>query len=278
MKNKRLIARLDVKNDALVKGIHLEGLRALGSPKSFAELYYQEGVDEILYMDVVASLYGRNGLLDLVKETAKNIFVPMTVGGGIRALDDVGRLLDSGADKVCINTAAVKNPELISEIAYKYGASTLVVAIEAINVDGKYQAFIDNGREYTGLDVVEWAKQVEALGAGEVLLTSVDREGTGKGFDYELITQVQKVVNLPMIIHGGAGCSQDIEEAYQEHDVDAVCVASLLHYNSIKHLSNQDDIQGNTAFLKSGMGKSAIQDVSVHELKDMLKQKNISIR
>lgn len=278
MKNKRLIARLDVKNDALVKGIHLEGLRALGSPKSFAELYYQEGVDEILYMDVVASLYGRNGLLDLVKETAKNIFVPMTVGGGIRTLDDVGRLLDSGADKVCINTAAVKNPELISEIAYKYGASTLVVAIEAINVDGKYQAFIDNGREYTGLDVVEWAKQVEALGAGEVLLTSVDREGTGKGFDYELITQVQKVVNLPMIIHGGAGCSQDIEEAYQKHDVDAVCVASLLHYNSIKHLSNQDDVQGNTAFLKSGMGKSAIRDVSVHELKDMLKQKNISIR
>lgn len=278
MKTKRLIARLDVKNNALVKGIHLEGLRALGSPRQFAELYYNQGIDEIVYMDVVASLYGRNGLLDLVKETAKNIFVPLTVGGGIRTLDDVGRLLDSGADKVCINTAAVKNPELISDIANKYGASTLVVAIEAIMVGNKYEAFIDNGREQTGLDVVEWAQQIENLGAGELLLTSVDQEGTGKGFDFELISQIQRVVKIPMIIHGGAGGFEDIAEAYQKYDVDAVCVASLFHYNSIQHFSNPDDIQGNTSFLKSEKGRLATRGVAVNELKDALKQKNITIR
>lgn len=275
MINKRIIAKLDVKNDALVKGIHLEGLRVLGSPKDFAEKYYNDGVDEIIYMDVVASLYGRNGLVTLVKETSKNIFVPLTVGGGIRSLEDVKELLASGADKVCINTAAVKTPSFISEIAEIYGSSTVVVAIEAINVDGEFQVFIDNGREYTGLNVLEWALKVESLGAGEILLTSVDQEGTGRGLDYELISEIQGKVSIPLVVHGGLGKMNDVFEAFSDHNLDAVCAASLFHYDAIKTLVGSR-VMGNTSFLESKGTKSNLEALSIVELK--LKLKSLGVR
>jgi cyclase len=279
MKNKRVIARLDVKNNSLVKGIHLEGLRVLGRPELFAGKYYIDGIDEILYMDVVASLYGRNGLLDLVKQTAKNIFVPLTVGGGIRTIEDVRLLLASGADKVCINTAAVKNKYLISDISKKYGSSTLVVAIEAIKVDGQYMIFIDNGREYTGISAVDWAQEIEALGAGEILLTSVDQEGTGSGLDYELISQIQAVTSVPLIAHGGVGCANDFYEAFFTHHVDAVCAASIFHYNALSEFKySTQDVQGNTSFLTSRAVKPNIQDISIIELKNELKQRGVLTR
>ncbi len=279
MKNKRVIARLDVKNNALVKGIHLEGLRVLGRPEIFAKKYYEDGVDEILYMDVVASLYGRNSLLDLVKETAKNIFVPLTVGGGIRKIEDVSLLLASGADKVCINTAAVKNRALITKIANQFGSSTLVVAIEAIKTDGQYMIFIDNGREHTGINAVEWAQQVEALGAGEILLTSVDKEGTGSGLDYELINQIQAVTSLPLIAHGGVGRARDVHEAFSMHHVDAICAASIFHYNAAQELKDSiHGVQGNTSFVRSGATKSNIQAISIKDLKSELKSKGVFTR
>jgi imidazole glycerol-phosphate synthase subunit HisF len=175
MKNLRVIARLDIKGPNLVKGIHLEGLRVLGKPEDFARYYYEHGADELFYQDVVASLYERNSLQEIISATAKRSFIPLTVGGGIRTTRDIRDVLRAGADKVAINTAAVRNPEFIREAARKFGSSTIVVAIEAIKQpDGKYQAFVDNGREHTGLEVYEWAQKIEELGAGEIVITSVD--------------------------------------------------------------------------------------------------------
>lgn len=277
MKYKRVIARLDIKNNALVKGVHLEGLRVLGDPKEFAKNYSDSGIDEIIYMDVVASLYGRNGLLDLVKKTAEDVFVPLTVGGGIRSIEDVSQLLKSGADKVCINTAAVKTPHLISDIATIFGSSTLIVAIEAIKTDGKYMVFIDNGREYTGLDAIEWAQSVEKLGAGEILLTSVDKEGTKTGFDYELIDSIKKVTTLPLIIHGGMGSSSDAVELFKKHDIDAVCASSIFHYNMLEiSTSVSQDTFGNKHFIQNKT--SNYKGESICEVKTNLLENNISVR
>ena len=184
MNNKRIIPRLDIKGPNLVKGIHLEGLRVLGKPEDFAKLYYDQGADELIYQDTVASLYKRNSLSEIISRTLEDVFIPITVGGGIRSLADINKVLRAGADKVCINTSAIENPEFITEASREFGSSTIVVAIEVcFQKDQKYLAFTDNGREYTGVDALEWAKKVEQLGAGEILLTSIDNEGTRKGFD-----------------------------------------------------------------------------------------------
>jgi len=191
MKTIRIIPRIDVKGPSLVKGIHFEGLRVLGNPNEFAKFYYENGADEILYVDVVASLFERNSLSDLISSTAQEVFIPVTVGGGVRTLDDVNNILRSGADKISLNTAAINNPGFIKEASLKYGSSTIVVSIEAIKEsDGKYCAYTDNGREWTGVDVFEWAKEVEILGAGEIIISSIDKEGTGEGFDIELTRNV----------------------------------------------------------------------------------------
>ena len=206
MRTVRIIPRLDIKGPNLVKGIHLEGLRVLGKPSDFANFYYEQGADELMFMDVVASLYERNSLHEIISDTAKNIFIPITVGGGLRSLSDIKEVLRAGADKVCLNTAAIKNPLLIKDASRMFGSSTIVVAIEAIReLDGNYFAYTDNGREYTGIDVFEWAQKVCDLGAGEIVITSVDREGTGQGYDLELISKIAKLVSVPIIAHGGAG-------------------------------------------------------------------------
>ena len=188
MRSTRLIARLDVKGANLIKGVHLEGLRVMGEPNDFAKRYYEQGADELIYIDCVASLYGRNSLGDIVQQAAQDVFIPMTVGGGIRTVDDATHLLRCGADKVAVNTAAVANPLLISDIARRFGSQCMVLSVEAKRLGpGRWEAFTDNGREDTGLDVIEWIKRGVALGAGEVLLTSVDQEGTRKGFDVALL-------------------------------------------------------------------------------------------
>ena len=180
-KNIRVIPRLDIKGPNLVKGIHLEGLRVLGKPEQFARYYYETGADELIYMDIVASLYNRNSLHDIISKTAREIFIPLTVGGGLRTVEDIRNVLKAGADKVSLNTAAIKNPQIIAEASRKFGSSTILISIEAIKQpDGRYLAYTDNGREYTGMEVLDWAKRVETLGAGEIMLTSVDREGTGQ--------------------------------------------------------------------------------------------------
>ncbi|HCY16750.1 MAG: imidazole glycerol phosphate synthase subunit HisF [Curvibacter sp. GWA2_64_110] len=231
MKNIRLIARLDIKGPNLIKGIHLEGLRVIGSPGEHALRYYQQGVDELIYMDCVASLYGRNHLGDIVRSAARDIFVPMTVGGGIRSVDDATQILRAGADKVAVNTAAVANPQLITDIARRFGSQCMVLSIEAKQVGPeRWEVYTDNGRERTGLDVVEWVKRGVAQGAGEVLLTSVDREGTRKGFDVPLVKAVTSAVSVPVIASGGMGKPEDLLAAVCEGGADAVAMADILHY------------------------------------------------
>ena len=231
MPNIRIIPRLDIKGPNLIKGVHLEGLRVIGDPQEFAQRYYEEGADELIYMDVVASLYGRNSLKDIVRHTAKNIFIPLTVGGGIRSIDDVKEMLRSGADKVAINTAAVKRPELISEVAHRFGSQCCVVSVEAKRrTQGGWEVLVDNGRERTGLDVIEWVRHFEKLGAGELLVTSVDQEGTKRGFDVELFKAITTAVHMPVIGSGGMGCLDDFSLAVYDGGVDAVAIANIFHY------------------------------------------------
>lgn len=281
MINVRVIPRLDIKGPNLVKGIHLEGLRVLGKPEDFAKYYYECGADELFYQDVVASLYERNSLTDIIERTAKEIFIPLTVGGGIRTLDDINTVLRAGADKVSINTAAIKNPQLIREAANKFGSSTIVVAIEAIKEsDGKYLAYTDNGRDHTGVEVISWAKQVEELGAGEIVLTSVDREGTGEGFDLELTKEVMSSVSIPVIAHGGPGKAEHVKEVISETGVRAVAVASLFHYDHFQNVQNNWESrgEGNIEFLSSGRQNKRISPVSIKGLKKHLFESDISCR
>lgn len=232
MRSVRLIARLDVKAPNLIKGIHLEGLRKIGDPNVFARRYYADGADELVYMDIVASLYDRNSLTEIVERTTAEVFVPTTVGGGVRSVDDARKLLASGADKVAINTAAVKSPRLISDVAGRFGSQAMVLSIEAKrNQSGAWEAYTDNGREHTGLDVVAWAKKGAELGAGEILLTSVDREGTRKGFDVALVRAVTAAVSIPVIASGGLGTPAHLIEVVREGGADAVAIADALHYD-----------------------------------------------
>lgn len=231
MKSIRLIARLDVKGPNLVKGIQLEGLRKLGDPNEFAKRYYAAGIDEILYIDIVASLYERNSLLDIVERTTADVFIPITVGGGIRSVDDVRQALRAGADKVAINTAAIRRPGLIREVAETFGSQCLVLSIQAKRSGaGSWEAYVDNGREHTGRDVVDWAQEACQLGAGEILLMSVDREGTAKGFDVDLVRQVAPVVSIPVIAGGGMGSPADLVDVVRSGGADAVAMAHVLHY------------------------------------------------
>ena len=228
----RLIARLDIKGANLIKGIHLEGLRVVGDPQIHAAKYYQDGADEIIYMDTVASLYGRNNLVDVVSRATEHVFVPITVGGGIRSVEDARTLLRAGADKVAINTAAIKEPKLISQLSDVWGSSTIVLSIEAKKTgDNKWEAYTDNGRERTGLDVAQWAETGAKLGAGEIFVTSVDQEGTRKGFDCELVAEITKRVEIPVIASGGFGSLDHLSQLVKTAKPTGVAIADSLHYN-----------------------------------------------
>jgi cyclase len=234
MSNVRLIARMDIKGPNLIKGIHLEGLRVIGNPNEYAQFYYSQGADELIYMDAVASLYGRNNLSDIVKTTAQNVFIPITVGGGIRSVEDVKQLLRCGADKVAINTAATKNPSLLTDIARRFGTQCVVLSIEAKQKpDGRWEVMTDNGREHTGMDVIDWARHGQEFGAGEILLTSIDREGTRKGFDLSLISEVSQAVSIPVIASGGMGQLEDLTDAVEQGKADAIAMADILHYKRV---------------------------------------------
>lgn len=232
MVNIRLIARLDIKGPNVIKGVHLECLRVVGDPELLAAKYYKEGIDEIIYIDIVASLYGRNNLTEVVEKASSHIFVPLTVGGGIRSLDDINRLLRSGADKVAINSWLINNPHFVDMAVKSFGSQCIVGSIEAKKVtEDRWEAFYNNGREFSGKDVIEWAKELVDRGVGELLITSIDREGTKKGYDSELIEKISNTVNVPVIASGGAGSLQDIEKVVYHGKADAVAIASLLHYN-----------------------------------------------
>ena len=278
---KRIIPRLDIKGPNLVKGIHLEGLRTLGKPSDFAQKYYEDGADELLLMDVVASLYDRNSLHHIISETAESVFIPITVGGGLRTLEDIKSVLRAGADKVALNTAAIKNPKLIQQAVNKFGSSTIVISIEAIKQEnGNYFCFTDNGREFTGVEVTDWVRKVQELGAGEIIITSVDKEGTGKGLDEELISKVSKESSVPLIVHGGIGSKNHVKNILEYPSVDAVSAASIFHYDYVTNNKNKKTVgtEGNTEFLLSGRNVKNIETISLNDLKEFLVQNNVNVR
>ncbi len=283
--NIRIIPRMDIKGPNLVKGVHLEGLRVLGRPELFAPVYYQDGADEIIYIDSVASLYGRNNLREIVSRAAENIFIPLTVGGGIRTIDDIYELLRAGADKVAINTAAIKNPNLINEASKKFGSQCIVVSIQARKTqNASYECLTDNAREKTNVDVFEWVKKIVDLGAGEILLTSVDQEGTGKGYDVSLTSKVCQMVSIPVITCGGAGNKDHVRQVIHEGKADAVSMASILHYGVLDLMTDESlykNDEGNIEFLKqsrNGLYRNRIESVSIREIKSYLLNNNIQTR
>jgi imidazole glycerol-phosphate synthase subunit HisF len=227
----RVIPRLDIKFPNLIKGIRLEGLRVVGNPADFAHDYYDQGADELLYMDNVASLYERNTISDLIEKTACNIFIPLTVGGGIRSAEDAKRILRSGADKVAINTAAIKDPEILSEISDSFGNQCVVLSVEAKKIGpNEWEAYYDNGRERSGVNVMEWVETAQKLGIGEIIVTSIDQEGTQKGFEIDLIKRVCEISSVPVIASGGMENLDHVRDLLLETSVDAIAIAHALHY------------------------------------------------
>jgi cyclase len=231
---KRIIPCLDVKEGRVVKGVNFLGLKDAGDPVEVAEGYSKNGADEIVFLDITASHEKRGIIIDVVKETAKKVFIPLTVGGGINTIEDIHNILMAGADKVSINSAAVKNPSLISEGAKKYGNQCIVVAIDAKWNGSFYEVYIKGGREATGLDAVKWAVEAEKLGAGEILLTSMDADGTKKGFELKLTRLVADAVSIPVIASGGAGSMEDFYDVFTEGHADAGLAASLFHYKELE--------------------------------------------
>ena len=231
---KRIIPCLDVKEGRVVKGVNFVNIVDAGDPVEIAKAYSDSLADEIVFLDITASYEKRSIILDVVKKTAEVVFIPLTVGGGISSIDDIKKILDAGADKVSINSSAVKNPNLISEGARKYGNQCIVVAIDA-KFNGKfYEVYIHGGRTPTGLDAIEWAKKAESLGAGEILLTSMDTDGCKNGYEINLTKLVSESVNIPVIASGGAGCLKDFYDAFTSGKADACLAASLFHYKELE--------------------------------------------
>jgi cyclase len=228
---KRIIPCLDVKAGRVVKGVNFVSLRDAGDPVEIARRYDQQGADEITFLDITASSDQRDIILDIVQACAEQVFIPLTVGGGVRKVEDVRRLLNAGADKVSMNTAAVQNPDLVAEASGKVGSQCIVVAIDAKQTaPGKWEVFTHGGRNNTGIDAIEWARKVESLGAGEILLTSMDRDGTKNGFDLALTRGVSEAVQIPVIASGGVGNLQHLADGVTEGKADAVLAASIFHY------------------------------------------------
>lgn len=291
----RIIPRLDIKGPNLIKGIQFDGYRVLGTPEYFARHYAESGADELIFQDVVASLYQRNSLLDVIKKVSEKVFIPMTVAGGIRTIDDIRQILRAGADKVAINTAAVGRSEFLTEAAEKFGSQCVVASLEVYrHADGRCEIWTDYGRQPTGIDAFAWAEQVVKCGAGEILLTSINRDGTGRGYDIELIERISKSVPVPVIAGGGAGKKEDFEKVIQQGCADAVSAASVFHYAVAKPVDgysmtfNEKRLRlgesvdsGNIDFLNFGYGGYTaipVSPVSLASVKSFLSQKEIPVR
>jgi cyclase len=242
MLTKRIIPCLDVKNGRVVKGVNFVGLTDVGDPVEIAAVYNKAGADELVFLDITATHEGRKTMIDVVKRTADEVFIPLTVGGGIGSVEEMYDLLRAGADKISLNSAAVRNPQLIADGAERFGAQCIVVAIDAKKVqEGKWNVFVNGGRIDTDLDVLEWAKKAEQLGAGEILLTSMDADGTKNGYDLELTEAVSQAVSIPVIASGGCGSGEHIVEVFQQTTADAALAASIFHYGetTIKEVKKQ---------------------------------------
>ncbi|MGN0710115.1 MAG: imidazole glycerol phosphate synthase subunit HisF [Anaerovoracaceae bacterium] len=234
MITKRIIPCLDVKNGRVVKGINFKGLSDVSSPMELARYYSDNGADELVFYDITASYEERRLFTDILTETASRIFIPLTVGGGINTLDDFERVLRCGADKVSVNSGAIKNPEIIEKAAQKYGNQCVVLSVDVKRVDGVFRVFSKGGRENTGMEAIKWIKHCVGMGAGEVVVNSIDTDGVKKGFDIEMLKQVCQAVNVPVIASGGAGCINDFTELFREiPDIDAGLAASIFHFGEV---------------------------------------------
>jgi cyclase len=231
MLSKRIIACLDVRDGQVVKGVNFEGLRSAGNPADLAERYNQEGIDEVVILDVTATIEGRRALAATVSSVARRIFIPLTVGGGIRSEDDAAAAIDAGAEKVSLNTAALQDPELITRLAARYGSQAAIVAIDAKWVDGRAVVYARSGQSGTAREAVEWAREATDRGAGEILLTSIDRDGTKSGFDCALTAAVSQAVNIPVIASGGAGSLEHFRDVFEQGCADAALAASIFHFS-----------------------------------------------
>ena len=291
----RIIPRIDVKGPNVVKGLQFDGFRVLGTAEEFSEIYYNEGADELIYSDTVASLYQRNSFLDVIRRIANKIFIPLTVAGGLRSLDDIKQVLRAGADKVAINTAAVKTPELLKQAVKAFGSQCVVSSIEAYrHENGQYEIWVDYGRQPTGIDVFDWIKRVLKLGVGEILVTSINNEGMGNGYDIELISKISSLVSVPVIACGGAGQKKDFVNAVKGGSASAVCAASVFHYYYVTpkkslwmsfneprlRMGEQMD-SGNIDFLNFGYGNFKdimVTPLSISEVKEFMRRQGIPVR
>jgi len=288
----RVIPWIEVKGPNLVKGINMEGLRVLGTPYKFSNFYSNNGADELIYYDVVASLYGRKSILDIISKTAEKTFVPITVCGGIRNIEDIKKVLGAGADRVCINSAAIKNSNFISKSAEIFGSSTICINIQTQKDNtGNYYCYYNHGREQSNIEVKKWAIIAESKGAGEIILSSIDREGSFEGIDIELLKQIRALVKIPIIIHGGCNGPKNIVDAYESIKFEGVAVASLFHYHLVKKFKtyeknnlsaiNKNLLEGNFEYLlrnRSIYGYLYKDTFSIYEFKKFLKKKNMNIR
>lgn len=242
----RVIARLDIKNEDVIKGINFEGLRVVGKPNELAKKYYNDGADELIYSDCVASLYGRNNLAKLVKKAAQDIFIPITVAGGIRNEKDADSLMKNGSDKLAVNTQLFKNKEAGKLLVQKYGSQSVMLSIQAKKISKtSWEAYMNFGRDKTNMDVIEWAKEMAEYNFGELLLTSIDADGLSGGFDVELYEKISKIVNIPIIACGGFGKLNHITELKKHADIDAISVSKALHYKEIEISDIKDFIKKN---------------------------------
>jgi cyclase len=266
--NLRLIAKLDIKNYNLVKGIGLEGLRVLGDPKKFIDIYSKEGADEIIYHDVVASLYDRTQMLNLVKRTSNDIFLPITTGGGIKTTKDVRDFLNSGADRIFVNSAFIRNKKFINKVVKSFGSSTVVCSIETQRIHEDYFCFIDFGREETRIKFEDWILYAQDCGVGEFLITSIDSDGKGKGFDLFLADKISKKVKIPFIVNGGFGQLVHFKEVLDVCNPNGIALGSMLHY---KYLNSSNIIgEGNNYFLKNRKDFMNFGNFSIKQIKEFL--------
>ena len=252
MITKRIIPCLDVRNGRVVKGVNFENLNDVSSPVELGKYYSDCGADELVFYDITASSDGRKLFTDILKEVAKNIFIPLTVGGGINTIDDFDRVLKCGADKVSVNSGAIKNPDLINEAARKYGNQCVVISVDAKRVDGEFRVFAKGGREDTGIEAIGWIKECVERGAGEVVINSIDTDGVKKGFDLEMLKEVRKAVNVPVIASGGAGSSEDFVTLFKEIlDIDAGLAASIFHFGQVKIADLKQTLKDNDILVRS---------------------------
>ena len=290
----RIIPRLDIKGPNLVKGICFEGNRVLGTADYFSEIYSTEGADEIFFQDTVASLYQRNNLLNILKNSASKVTVPITVAGGIRSLEDINNALRAGADKVAINTEAIKNIDFIKRASKKFGSQCIVASLEIKKNTNSFEPWYDYGRERSGKNLKNWCEELLNSGVGEIFLSSVDRDGTGEGFNLELIEEVYEISDVPIVVCSGAGKKSDVLDLLKKFKCDGVCIGSLFHYNYIKKINSKfmsydsDTLRmgkqidsGNIDFIKSGYGgykDIQVEHCSIKDLKNYLKNNGIQIR